>query len=281
LQVKPIERPPPYGSAAHIFESVREAGENELLRPAQSLWWSGIAAGLAMSTSVIARAMLELHLPDAPWAALISGFGYTAGFLIVVLGRMQLFTENTLTTVLPLLRRRDLHSLGLTARLWALVFLANLVGAAAVSALIVHAPLAGPEQLTAILEVSRHATDGSLSENLRFGIPAGFLIAAVVWLGSASVVHKLWVVLLLTYLIAIADYAHVVAGSVEVFLVVFADGPAELLRLWTFTAPALLGNVLGGTCLFALLAYAQVQLELAPPEEIHERVERSENPDTP
>jgi formate/nitrite transporter FocA (FNT family) len=120
---------PRHGTAAHLFETVRDAAEVELLRPTTSLWWSGIAAGLAMSTSVVARALLTLHLPATLGSEAISAFGYCFGFIIVVLGRMQLFTENTITTVLPTLRRRDLRTLGLTARLWSLVFVANLVGA--------------------------------------------------------------------------------------------------------------------------------------------------------
>ncbi|MEZ4241949.1 MAG: formate/nitrite transporter family protein [Myxococcota bacterium] len=271
--------PPPFGSAAHLFESVREAGENELLRPTQSLWWSGTAAGMAMSTSVVARALLEEHLPDVVWAPIVASVGYAFGFLIVSLGRMQLFTENTITTILPLLRRRDLLTVRLTLRLWGIVLAANLVGAAAVAFLIVHGGLAAPRHLQAMLALSEHGTAGGAMEHLQLGIPAGFLVAAMVWLGAASVVHRFWVVLALTWLIAMGGYAHVVAGSVEVFLLLFSQGAAGCERLLTFTAPALVGNIIGGTGLFAVLAYAQVQQELAPPEELHEPVDHADEPE--
>src|SRR5680860_619988 len=85
-----------------IFEAIRREGEHELSRPFSALWWSGIAAGLAISTSVLCKGFLASILPHADWAEGVSNLGYTVGFLIVILGRMQLFTENTITPILPL-----------------------------------------------------------------------------------------------------------------------------------------------------------------------------------
>src|SRR5690348_7492421 len=90
-------------SAPIVYEIVRKEGDEEMERPATSLWWSGVAAGLSISFSLLAQSILELYLPDAPWRSLISSFGYAVGFLMVVLGRQQLFTENTITAVLPVM----------------------------------------------------------------------------------------------------------------------------------------------------------------------------------
>ena len=87
-----------------IYEVVRRLGEEEMERPATSLWWSGVAAGLSISFSLLAQAILKTHLPDAAWTELISSLGYCVGFLIVILGRQQLFTESTITVVLPVLK---------------------------------------------------------------------------------------------------------------------------------------------------------------------------------
>src|SRR5689334_24730144 len=87
-----------------IYEVVRRLGEEEMERPATSLWWSGVAAGLSISFSLLAQAILQAHLPDAPWRPLVVGFGYCVGFLMVVLGRQQLFTESTITVVLPVFK---------------------------------------------------------------------------------------------------------------------------------------------------------------------------------
>src|SRR5207302_11408736 len=76
-----------------IYEIVRRYGDEEMERPSTSLWWSGLAAGLSMSFSLLAMALLEIHLPQADWRPLVRSAGYPLGFLMVVLGRQQLFTE--------------------------------------------------------------------------------------------------------------------------------------------------------------------------------------------
>ena len=109
-----------------IHEIVRDQGEQELERSFGGLAWSGIAAGLSIGFSFLVQAVLQARLPDAPWRPLVSGFGYSTGFLIVILGRQQLFTETTLTAVIPVLTRRDRATLVLAGRVWAIVLTANL-----------------------------------------------------------------------------------------------------------------------------------------------------------
>src|ERR1700691_3055670 len=111
-----------------VYETIRLEGEEELHRTASALAWSAFAAGLSMGSSFIAEGILAARLPDQPWRPLISRAGYCIGFLMVILGRQQLFTENTLTVVLPLLVRKDLSTLLRMLRLWAIVLAGNLVG---------------------------------------------------------------------------------------------------------------------------------------------------------
>src|SRR4051812_23722722 len=94
-------------SGAIVYQAISREGEEELERSSSALFWSALGAGLAMGFSMIAEALLTTHLPDAPWRILIAKFGYSIGFLIVILGRQQLFTENTLTPILPLMRKKD------------------------------------------------------------------------------------------------------------------------------------------------------------------------------
>ena len=130
--------------AALVHEIIREDGEEELARSVSALAWSGLAAGLSMGFSLVVEGLLHHYLPDAQWRPLIASFGYTTGFVIVVLGRQQLFTENTLTGVIPVLTRRNRASLMALLRLWAVVLLANLVGACLFAALAAAAPLFEP-----------------------------------------------------------------------------------------------------------------------------------------
>src|SRR3954471_18464498 len=92
--------------ASHVVhQAIVAEGVEELERSTAALAWSGLAGGLAMGLSLIAEAILQTHIPDASWRPLVSKLGYAVGFLVVILGRQQLFTENTLTPILPLLDR--------------------------------------------------------------------------------------------------------------------------------------------------------------------------------
>src|SRR3954465_14593220 len=109
------ERSAPSGKI--VYKAILKEAEDELERPSSALFWSGLAAGLSMGFSLVAEGLLRAHLPDKPWRPLGVKLGYSIGFLIVILGRQQLFTENTLTPVLPLLRRKDLPTLSNMLRL--------------------------------------------------------------------------------------------------------------------------------------------------------------------
>lgn len=245
-----------------VYEIIRQEGVEELDRPIRSLWWSGFAAGLAISTSVYTEAFLHAHLPATSWRPLIENFGYCIGFLIVILGRLQLFTENTITVVLPVLADKTRKNLLRLARLWSIVFAANMAGTFVSAIMVVYGGIIGDSYLIASLEISRHFADKSAFEILQLGIPAGFVIAALVWVLPGSEGSEFWMILTLTYVIALGDLAHVIAGSTEIFLLVLAGEVHPFQVAYSFLLPALIGNIIGGTGLFALIAYAQVREEL-------------------
>jgi len=246
-----------------IYEVVRRQGEEELQRPVGSLFWSGAAAGVTIMASVIAEGALLHKLPaEAGWREPVSEIGYSLGFLMVILGRMQLFTEQTIVTVLPVMAAPSWKTFGGTARLWAVVLFANMAGACAAAAMNVHLGLMGQELLGGMLEVSGKLLEKAPLDLLLQGIPAGFLIASVAWIRAGSPHSDFWIVLTLTYAIALGGFTHVVAGAAEAFLLLF-DGQIGIAQaLGAIILPALIGNVIGGTGLFALLAHAQVREEL-------------------
>src|SRR6202034_4806255 len=124
-----------------VYEAIRREGDDELHRPPAALAWSAFAAGLSMGFSFVAEALLTTYLPNQPWVPLISRAGYSVGFLIVILGRQQLFTENTLTVILPLLLDTTLKMLLRVMRLWGIVLAANLVGTCIFAFSIAHLPV--------------------------------------------------------------------------------------------------------------------------------------------
>lgn len=249
-------------SSVAVYAVVCAEGEEELRRPASSLWWSGVAAGLCISTSVVAEGVLHEIFADHPYREAIENLGYTVGFILVILGRLQLFTENTLTAILPLLAKPSLGAVASTARLWGIVFAANLAGTLVTALVTLTLQTAPDVYLNAMLAVSEHYADHTAWEAMVYGIPAGFFIATLVWILPSCRGFELSAILLVTYLIAMGGFTHVIAGSSEAFLLLI-DGRIDLwTALFTLLGPTLVGNVLGGTGLFALLAYAQVMEEL-------------------
>jgi formate-nitrite transporter family protein len=246
---------------------VRQEGEAELARPTSSLLWSGLSAGLSIGFSVYAQAALRDYLPDSGWRPLVECWGYAVGFLIVILARQQLFTEITLTAMLPFLAKPDkAGALGI-ARLWALVFGANLVGTAIFGAGIAADILHMPDIRAAALDIAREAVSVPPGYMFARAIVAGWLVATVVWLLPSAGGAGFAVIGLLTYLIALFHLSHIVAGSVEAFSLIFTGQLGGWQALTGFFLPATAGNIIGGSALFALLSYAQIARELDEPAE--------------
>ncbi len=244
--------------AAVIHEVIRVEGEQELRRVPAALFWSGLAAGLSMGTSLLAMAVLRASLPDAAWAKLVVALGYTVGFLVVILGRQQLYTENTHTPILPLRHHRDRATLARVARLWAVVLAANLLGALAFAGVVAWTFAFSPEVKEAGRVVALHAAEGSFGSHLLRAILAGWLIALMVWMLPGAETARAFVIVLVTWLIGAAGLSHVIAGSVEVLYGVLAGVIPWTKFLGGFLAPVLLGNVIGGVSLVAALNHAQV-----------------------
>jgi len=250
-------------SSSVIFEAIRREGQDELARPASALWWSGVAAGLAISTSVLAKGFLVAVLPEAPWTPAVSNLGYTVGFLIVILGRMQLFTENTITPILPVCLSPTASMLLQTARLWGIVLAANLAGCALAAMVLASVELVPARQFAGVLAVSRHYAEASALQHLIWGIPAGFLIAALVWiLPRMESAGEVLMIVILTYLIGLGGMSHVIAGATELFILVLLGELGVIEALAGGVLPAFLGNVIGGTGIFTALTYAQLREEI-------------------
>ncbi len=245
-----------------IYEVIRRDGEEELERPIRSLIWSGIAAGIMISFSVLGEAIFRTYLPDAPSSYLVENLGYSLGFLLVILGRMQLFTENTITTVLPLMVAPSRRLFGDVCSLWFIVLSANVVGAFAIATVFAHTSAIPSELIPALISLSEHAVGMPAGESFMRAIPAGILIAAIVWMLPQAEDASFFVILTFTWLIAAGDFTHIVAGSVEMAFLAVRGDLGFYDAVFGFFLPVLAGNVVGGTVIFTLMAWGQVRHEL-------------------
>lgn len=247
-------------TAQELHRAVREEGQDELERPVGSLFWSGVAAGLAVTASLVAEGAIASHLGPGPSRALLIAIGYPIGFVMVILGRMQLFTESTVTAMLPLVTKPSWDALRRTLRLWGVVLVANCIGTALATGAFAGLGLGDAKLVAGMTEVSMKITEQGGLATFFNAVPAGFLIAIVAWSLPNAREQAFLVIFGIVYVVAIGGFSHSVVGSSEAFLLLWT-GKISVGGALSFLIPAVLGNLFGGAGLFAVLAHAQVRGE--------------------
>lgn len=241
-----------------ILEQEIVAGLRELRRPSSGLFLSSFSAGLDLGFSVLlAGILLTLLGPEhgGLLGELLLALAYSVGFVLVLLGRSELFTEHTTLAVLPLLRGRS--SLPEVARVWSIVFAGNLLGAALVASLIVWiAPALGIVEPEAFARLARKLCDHPRWVMLGSAVLAGWLMGELGWMLAAArdTTGQILFVALVTAVIGFAHLHHVIVGAVEVVagLLLGAVRPSEA---WSFLWVVTLGNALGGVVFVAFIKY--------------------------
>ena len=173
----------------------------ELRRTLLALVCSAVVPGLSMGFSLVGMGVLHSYLPVANWRPLVDSFGYSIGFLIVILGRQQLFTENTVTVILPLLAHFNKSTLLSVLRLWSIVFIGNLIGTALFATVIAQTSIFPPHVRDTFTTMSQEALAGGFGLLVLKGIFAGWLIALMVWLLPAAESTRLHTIIFITYII--------------------------------------------------------------------------------
>jgi formate/nitrite transporter FocA (FNT family) len=240
-----------------VYRAIYREGAEELARDSSALAWSGLAAGLSMGFSLLGEAFLRAHLPDAEWRPLVAKLGYSVGFLIVILGRQPLFTENTLTVILPLLKVKHGGLLANVGRLWLVVLVANIAGSLIFTAAIVFLPILDPAVKQAAIAIGQEALAPGPASILARGVFAGWLIALMVWLLPFAETARVAVIVIITYIVGLGGFSHVIAGSAEVFTLSWQGLEPWTTTVGAYALPALIGNTVGGVALVAALAHVQ------------------------
>lgn len=250
-------------SVHEIHENITAAAEEELERPAKSLLFSGLGSGLTIGFGFLAGAFLSSLVEDEKLKEAMVALAYPLGFMFVVLGRYQLFTEQTLEPVLPLLESPSRDRLGKLLRLWGLVLVANLIGAIVLAMLLAWTPMLKLDLLSTMDDVACKATEGGFGPVFYKAIFAGWLVALMAWLIAAteSTVGQILLIWLTTAPIAALGFRHSIAGSVEAFYRAARHDASWGTMAGQFVVPALLGNIVGGVLFVALLNHGQVSAD--------------------
>ncbi len=242
-------------TAGEILEAVVEDGQAELERASAGLAVSGLAAGLNVSFGGIAFGVVASLTGGIGLAAMLF---YPVGFLIVILGRSQLFTENTITPVTVVLTR--LANIPNMLRLWAVVFVANVLGTILLAGALVYGDMLSPSALGILVDEAVRKVDHGFWVATMKGVFGGWVVALIAWLVAASrdTVTQAFFIFVLAFLIPAVDLTHCIAGSSEILVGVFVGEVSASEYLGSFLLPTTLGNIVGGIVLVTLLNYGQV-----------------------
>jgi formate-nitrite transporter family protein len=249
-----LDRP----TADEIYEQVSRNARHELDRAAVGLAISGVAGGMTMGLTALSTSIVIAILGPSPAARFIADLLYPIGFIAVILGRAQLFTENTLYPVALMLAERR-HGWR-TLRLWAIVFPCNVAGAFLFALLAVKTGALRPEFVAAMTHLGVEAATVATTHVFWSGVIGGWIIALVAWLvsGSHSITGSVMLIWLLTFVVGLGGFAHCIATSGEI-LAAILDHQLAASRYFAWLAPATLGNICGGVLLVTLLEYGQVK----------------------
>lgn len=250
-------------SYKEILHEEIEVGDHELHRSAYGLFLSGLSAGLDAGFGVLVLAVVTFA--SAPGIApllsrLIQAAAYSVGFILVIFGRSELFTEHTALAVLPVLARRA--TLLQLLRLWVLVYVSNLCGAALFAGMMAWlGPSLGIFDASTLLGLGERLMHSNEAVMLASAVLAGWMMGLVSWLVTAGrdTVGQIIFVFLVTGSIGLCGLHHCVVGSVEVLGAVFATGTISLADYFRFLGLSTLGNAIGGTVFVALLRFAHAR----------------------
>jgi formate/nitrite transporter FocA (FNT family) len=255
---KHLERP----SAEEIYEQVANNARQELGRSTVSLIISGLAGGIFMGLSALGTAIaLAMLTPPGTHPSgtveFIAKMFYPIGFIVVIIGRSQLFTENTLYPVaLVLSEKRHFWN---TMRLWAAVLPSNVLGAFAFACLVSLTHALKPEFVQSLAALGLEAAHNPASTIFWSGVMGGWIIALTAWLvsGSHSITGSVMIIWMLTFVVGLGSFAHCIATSGEVLVAILVhQAPWTAYPAWFF--PAVAGNICGGVGMVTLLEYGQV-----------------------
>ncbi|EOL9010743.1 formate/nitrite transporter family protein [Cronobacter malonaticus] len=249
--------------AMAIHEHIRQDGEKEMERDAMALFWSAIAAGLSMGASLLAKGIFHVHLEGIPGGFLLESLGYTFGFIIVIMARQQLFTENTVTAVLPVMQNPTGTNMRLLLRLWGVVLLGNIIGTGLAALAFEFMPIFDEATRDAFVTIGMEVMHNTPGEMFANAIISGWIIATMVWMFPSAGSAKIVVIILMTWLIALGNTTHIVVGTVEILYLVFNGTIHWSEFFWPFALPTLAGNIIGGTFIFALLSHAQIRNDMS------------------
>ena len=236
-----------------VFQRIIAAADEEIDTGTRELFFSALAGGFAITLTFLIYASMSAKSDSAVVASLL----YPIGFIYIILGGYQLYTENTLPPVALVLER--LASIPALLRTWVVVAAGNFTGGVLGAAVLAYTGVFSPSTAAVAVEISRHGVEAGFWDLFFKAGFAGLIVAGVVWLDFAArdTTSRFFLVYIAFLMIPLADLFHVVVSFTELMYLVFLGEAALLPGLVGFVLPVFLGNTIGGILLVTVVNYFQ------------------------
>ncbi len=237
-----------------IFERVIVDADEEISRSYRELFFSGLAAGFAITLTVLLYVSMT-HATDG--IPLVGALLYPIGFVYIILGNYQLYTENTLPPVALVIER--MASVPAMLGMWGIVLLGNVVGGALGATALAYGGVFSPEAAQTAVEIGMGGVETDWIALFFKAVFAGLIVAGVVWLDfSVTDATARFILVYMAFLaIPFGNLFHVVVASTEVVYLVHVGQIGLLYGAYNFALPVLLGNTVGGILLVTIVNYFQ------------------------
>jgi len=246
-------------STDEIYERVVVEADEEITRSVRELFFSGVAAGFAITITVLLYASMTDAAGGVP---IVGALLYPIGFLYIILGNYQLYTENTLPPVALVLDR--LASLPAMGSMWAVVLAGNLTGGAVGALTLAYTGVMSPDVAATLTAIAMSGVETAWLDLFFKAVFAGLIVAGVVWVdfGVRSATARFLLVYIAFLAIPLGGLFHVVVASTEVMYLVFLGEIGLYFGAVHFALPVLLGNTVGGIVLVTVVNYYQTSQEI-------------------
>ncbi|MCQ4334787.1 formate/nitrite transporter family protein [Natronomonas sp. F2-12] len=236
-----------------VFQRIIVAADEEIDTGARELFFSALAAGFAITLTFLIYSSMSAKSENPVIASLL----YPIGFVYIILGGYQLYTENTLPPVALVLER--LASIPTLLRTWGIVAVGNFVGGGLGALVLAYTGVFSPETAAAAIEISQHGLHTDFWDLFFKAGFAGLIVASVVWLDFAArdTISRFFLVYIAFLMIPLGDLFHVVVSFTELMYLFYLGEAALLGGLVEFVLPVFLGNTIGGVVLVTVVNYFQ------------------------
>lgn len=232
----------------HAFTRMVDEGSQRLHRSWREVLVTGFFGGTDIAVGVLAY-LAVLNATDQP---LLAGLAFSVGFLALLLGRSELFTEGFLVPVTTVAAKRA--SVAQLLKLWSGTLVANLAGGWVLMWLIMTALPRLHEQT---VESAMHYATAPLSlETVALSLLGGMVITLMTRMqhGTDSVPGKIAAAIAGALLLAGLQLFHSILDSLLIFgALITGDAPFGYLDWLSWFGYTAVGNVVGGLLLVTLL----------------------------